>query len=601
LDGGAGTDSLTFTLAGNADALDHVSKVESITLAGASGSLTLAAGNTTTSGNLSINAGALTGSLNLDASSLAEGLTYIAGSHGDTVVGSAHDDSLTGGAGADTFTMAGNLTAADTLDGGAGADSLTFTLAGNADALDHVSKVESITLAGASGSLNLVAGNTTTSGNLSINAGALTGSLNLDASALAEGLTYIAGSHGDTVVGSTHDDSLTGGAGADTFTMAGNLTAADTLDGGGGIDSLGFTLTGSTDVLAHVCLIETITLTDSGSDESLTLYAANTTSSGNLSIDASGLGHCLTLDGCALTEGLTYIGGDLGDTVTGSIYADSLTGGTGDDSMSGGAGADTIHGGGGADTLEGGDGDNTLYDDATAMHLSAGSGDDTFMVSFDLAETHSAAIDGGGGTNTLDFSLVTDATYHAEVDLSTGNGYITDAASATQNSYSLSNINNLVGSSGDDYLFGNTSANSIHGGAGNDFIFGQGGGDTMTGGDGADTFFFSVAGDCGTTNIIMDFTSGTDKIGVDTSDTGLFHGIAVDGNSYSVETTTSFAGYTATTTGATFIFDSTSHILYYDADGSGGGSAVEIATLTGVSSLASADISLVSEAHHIGP
>jgi serralysin len=78
-------------------------------------------------------------------------------------------------------------------------------------------------------------------------------------------------------------------------------------------------------------------------------------------------------------------------------------------------------------------------------------------------------------------------------------------------------IENLVGSQGDDEIIGNNLANNIIGGPGNDTITGARGADILTGGDGSDIFVFAL-GDGSTnpnaTNIITDFQPGIDKIGL---------------------------------------------------------------------------------------
>ena len=70
-------------------------------------------------------------------------------------------------------------------------------------------------------------------------------------------------------------------------------------------------------------------------------------------------------------------------------------------------------------------------------------------------------------------------------------------------------IENAVGGSGRDLIWGNAVANNINGMGGNDVIDGYEGADTLTGGAGADIFAFHVIekGD-----IITDFVSGSDKI-----------------------------------------------------------------------------------------
>ena len=70
-------------------------------------------------------------------------------------------------------------------------------------------------------------------------------------------------------------------------------------------------------------------------------------------------------------------------------------------------------------------------------------------------------------------------------------------------------IENAVGGSARDLLWGNDSANQLNGMGGNDVLQGFGGNDRLIGGAGADTFVFANDGSIDT---IVDFRSGTDTI-----------------------------------------------------------------------------------------
>ena len=67
------------------------------------------------------------------------------------------------------------------------------------------------------------------------------------------------------------------------------------------------------------------------------------------------------LDVIAPTGGVTAVGGDGDDTLTGSVGSDTLDGGAGDDQLKSGRGADTLDGGEGNDTIQGGMGDDVIY------------------------------------------------------------------------------------------------------------------------------------------------------------------------------------------------------------------------------------------------
>ncbi|MFB2836955.1 M10 family metallopeptidase C-terminal domain-containing protein [Floridanema evergladense] len=76
-------------------------------------------------------------------------------------------------------------------------------------------------------------------------------------------------------------------------------------------------------------------------------------------------------------------------------------------------------------------------------------------------------------------------------------------------------IENLVGSQGNDEIFGNELANNINGGPGNDRIAGARGADLLTGGSGADTFVFARLDggeNVATADVVADFNIAEDKI-----------------------------------------------------------------------------------------
>ena len=175
------------------------------------------------------------------------------------------------------------------------------------------------------------------------------------------------------------------------------------------------------------------------------------------------------------------------DTLTGSAAADTIDGLGGNDSISGLAGDDTLSGGAGNDTLDGGEGADTL---------DGGDGDDTFIT--DGADD----ITGGEGTDTADFSAQTDSVF-VDLDLNTPqpgpasqDGAVLDAApnAGGQQVQELDDVENVIGGSGDDVIFGNNEVNVLDGGAGNDTFHSFGGADFVNGGEGTDTVLFSAGG-----------------------------------------------------------------------------------------------------------
>jgi Ca2+-binding RTX toxin-like protein len=110
-------------------------------------------------------------------------------------------------------------------------------------------------------------------------------------------------------------------------------------------------------------------------------------------------------------------------------------------------------------------------------------------------------MDGGGGTDTVDYSNVDSS---VTVDLAAG------TATGGSGTDTLSNIENVTGSDYNDTLTGDTNANVLDGGAGNDTLVGGGGDDTLTGAAGNDTFQFTNAQDGDV--ITVDGGAGTDVV-----------------------------------------------------------------------------------------
>lgn len=136
-----------------------------------------------------------------------------------------------------------------------------------------------------------------------------------------------------------------------------------------------------------------------------------------------------------------------------------------------GAGHDTLNGGLGADTLVG------------------GSGNDTYLVdnAYDsIQETQD------GGQDTVQSSVSWTLGDHLETLVLTGNGHLNGGGNTLSNT-----------------LTGNAGHNVLSGGDGNDYLTGNAGSDTLHGGAGSDKFVLnSLVG----SDVIMDFTSGVDKL-----------------------------------------------------------------------------------------
>jgi Ca2+-binding RTX toxin-like protein len=144
---------------------------------------------------------------------------------------------------------------------------------------------------------------------------------------------------------------------------------------------------------------------------------------------------------------------------------DQLFGDTGNNALIGWGGNDILQGGDGNDLLAGLNGNDELAGEEGTDLLVGGKGNDS--------------MDGGAGVDVATW-LWSAASVNA--DLATG-----QAGSPSDGSDSLSQIEELQGSSAGDVLVGDGAANGLFGGAGGDQLAGQGGDDYIDGAQGNDT------------------------------------------------------------------------------------------------------------------
>lgn len=155
----------------------------------------------------------------------------------------------------------------------------------------------------------------------------------------------------------------------------------------------------------------------------------------------------------------------------------------GNDFLIGDDTAEIIHALAGNDVIDGKGGNDQIFGEE---------GDDTIRFSGGWRDADT--VDGGADVDTLDFQFVDFslmpggepgdiATGHIYVDLAAGNFGASVNFSPSGNFFAsiatVTNVENVIGSSGNDFISGNASDNVFEGGAGND---------TMSGGDGNDTF-----------------------------------------------------------------------------------------------------------------
>jgi Ca2+-binding RTX toxin-like protein len=172
-------------------------------------------------------------------------------------------------------------------------------------------------------------------------------------------------------------------------------------------------------------------------------------------------------------------------------------------------------------------------------------------------------------------------------------GVIADSGNAITESNESNNASNAL-----RVILGNNSGNSLTGTSGNDVILGFGGNDTLTGGagsdtliggDGADHFPFTARTD-GLDNII-DFTHGTDVL--DFSRSAFGNHLATHNTNFGTLDPSHFALDAPTAAMAQFVYNTTSHILSFDPDGTGATAAIKMAWLENGAILTYSDIHLV--------
>ncbi|HYO09688.1 MAG TPA: hypothetical protein VER17_12010 [Tepidisphaeraceae bacterium] len=205
------------------------------------------------------------------------------------------------------------------------------------------------------------------------------------------------------------------------------------------------------------------------------------------------LSHAAHVEGAAGND--TLIAGSGNDTIVGGSGSDLLLGGSGDDLIAGGTGRDRIKGEAGDDTLGGGGGDDVFSGGDGADTFHGGRGVDTADYS-DRDDHLLIAI--GNVLLPADWPVRSNTGGSASIGLNAdyvakpypafnpaglrGTGYLEADVIATD-------VENAIGGSGNDVIWGSAADNLLSGGAGNDQLFGGGGTDALYGNDGDDRLY----------------------------------------------------------------------------------------------------------------
>ena len=486
IDGGAGgTNTLDYsTLAGPVSV--NLQSQTATDIGGTFSNINALAGSTGTADNL-------TGP---DASST----WTLSGANSGTVAGVAFTsfENLNGGAGNDTFafqpggSVSGNLNGGggtNTLDYSALAGPITVNLSSGVVAPDVAGLIQNVTSFVGSAGLDTLVGPATSS------------------------IYTVTGANAGTVGAYTFSsfENLTGGPANDVFVFQPGGSLAGGIDGGGGTNTLDYSFYGGP------VSVNLATGAATGIGTSLT----------NLSNFLGSGSNADTLGGPAGDATWSITGTNAG-SVNGNTFSsfENLAGGAGNDTFAfttGGSVSGNIDGGAGTNTLDysalagpvtvnlqtakasdiggtfanvsnfvGSLGSDSLTgpDAATQWNITAansgtvgpdtfssfenlvgGLGNDTFSIY--NGGSISGSIDGGGGTNTLDYSHFTG---NIIVNLALG--------TATGVAGRIFNIEGIVGGAGNNLFVGNAANNLFVGGTGRNILIGGGGSDTLIGGGG---------------------------------------------------------------------------------------------------------------------
>jgi ELWxxDGT repeat protein len=204
-------------------------------------------------------------------------------------------------------------------------------------------------------------------------------------------------------------------------------------------------------------------------------------------------------------------------SVTGSPFDDLLVGGLKSGTLSGGGGNDLIYGNtsqatannAAQMTLDGGIGTNALYGSSAFNTFIGGDANGGINQMWGAASKMPGV--SGFTNNTLSFAGLA-AGHSAYVDLLNGHDAYVNSGPNNNGAYTpeddISNIPNVIGSSGGDIIQGDNGTDGIAGGAGADHLYAGGG---------PDTFVYTGYGDSNLVNgydTIVGFKIGPDKLDV---------------------------------------------------------------------------------------
>ena len=442
----------------------------------------------------------------------------------------------------------------------------------------------------------------------------------------------------DILIGAALSDTLNGGTGNDTLDGAGgidraifadaNLTYVDTpsgwlinsSEGNDLVQNLEIVIDGSGErnLLVGSTGFATLQAALNAAEAGDTVRLAANTYGGTVNYSDAGL---TVIAQPGAQQSVTYVpSAGQGIAIYGAELADTITTGAGNDLLNGGLGNDTLTGGTGNDFyfVDSGDtvvevagqgsdrifatGDYVLADTVSVETLSTA--DDTGTQGVHLTgNNQDNSIFGNAGDNFLrgeegadllagrggnDFYFVDNVGDTVLESLGQGADRLFSSVSYTLNDFAevetLSTDDDSATSAID--LTGNAFSNNVYGNAGTNVVDGKGGSDTLFGRGGADTFAFTTALGADNVDTIGDFNAADDTIALDDA---VFAGLsagALNPNAF-------VTGTAAQDADDRIIYNQATGALFFDADGNGGGAAVQFATLSFAPIISASDFTVI--------
>ncbi|MEO0546090.1 MAG: tandem-95 repeat protein [Pseudomonadota bacterium] len=245
-------------------------------------------------------------------------------------------------------------------------------------------------------------------------------------------------------------------------------------------------------------------------------------------------------------------GGDGEDFIEGGTGVDYLSGGDGDDILDGQDGDDTLDGGWGADTLDGGIGDDTVdYSTADSGVVAIFSSTDASGIDGTYTLTGAGGYEGEATGDTYSSIENVLGTSFADRIYGSSGGMTASLGSGNDvfDTGSTTSVFDVTGGAGDDRIFTSNGNDILRGGSGNDALAGFDGDDTLNGGSDNDELNGGEGADS------LNGGSGTDRASYFNASSGIDLLLQTTGGGddiWGAYGSTSLGGYAGEAVGDTF-------------------------------------------------